>query len=85
VSLRGDMKRLMQSATKRGWQIAQSRRGSHYLMEWINGSKVTASLTPGDYRALKNCAADIKRVEKQSVDTNASKPYSAVKSKGDKQ
>ena len=54
-------------------------------MEWINGSKVTASLTPGDYRALKNCAADIKRVEKQSVDTNASKPYSAVKSKGDKQ
>lgn len=83
MSLRGDMKRLVRSAIKRGWQIAQSKRGQHSTLTWTDGSKVVVSSTPSDSHAIANATADLKRVERLAVDTNASKPYSNAKYKGD--
>ena len=83
MSLRGDMKRLVRSAAKRGWQVVQSKRGSHHILTWTDGSRVITSFTPSDDHAVKNATADIKRVERLSVDSAEDKPYSNAKYKGD--
>lgn len=68
MSLKGDMRQLMRSATKRGWRdvTGDRRRGSvHYVLEWTDGTQVRASFSPSCTHAIKNCASDLRRVEKQ--------------------
>jgi len=70
MSDKADMKRLRKSAIKRGWRdITKSRRRrSHYILEWVSGERVTMSLSPSCSHAMKNCAADLRRVERRGVD-----------------
>ena len=68
MSAKGDMKKLVRSAVKRGWRDAtlDKKRGSvHHVLEWTDGTIVRASATPSVSHAVKNCAADLRRVEKQ--------------------
>jgi|APSaa5957512535_1039671.scaffolds.fasta_scaffold373557_2 hypothetical protein len=72
MSLKGDMKKLVRSATKRGWRdvtCEKKRNSVHYVLEWTDGTKVYVSCTPSCHHAIKNCAADLRRVEKQ-LDTD---------------
>ena len=67
VSGKADMKKLVRDAIKRGWRDVthERRRGSvHYVLEWTDGTLVYASSTPSCHHAVKNCAADLRRVEK---------------------
>ena len=62
------MKQLVRSAIKRGWRdvTGDRKRGSvHYVLEWTDGTQVRASATPSCSHAVRNCAADMRRVEKQ--------------------
>jgi len=64
---KGDMKKLVRSAVKRGWRDVTSerkRKSIHYVLEWTDGTRVYASATPSCSHAVKNCAADLARVEK---------------------
>ncbi len=63
MSIKADMKRVIKAAVKRGWVVLTS--SPHYLLEWKDGRRVYASLTPSCSHAPKNCAADLRRVEKQ--------------------
>ena len=68
MSLKGDMKKLLRAALKRGWRdvTGAKKRGSvHHVLEWTDGTQIRASYTPSDHHAIKNCAADMRRVEKQ--------------------
>lgn len=72
MSNKADMKKLVRSAVKRGWRDATGdrKRGSiHYVLEWTDGTQIRASSTPSCHHAVKNCAADLQRVEKQ-IDTD---------------
>lgn len=69
MSIKNDMRQIIKAAKKRGWVVEQNRRSGHYMLTWVDGRKVTASLSPSDYHAPKNCAADLKRIENSSVDT----------------
>jgi len=68
MSMRGDMTKAIRKAVKHGWTATQSKRNGHILLIWKNGERVTASLSPSCGRAVKNFIADLKRVEKNSVD-----------------
>ncbi len=68
MSLKGDMKKLVRAALKRGWRDARGdrkRSSVHYVLEWTDGTQIRASSTPSDNHAVKNCAADLRRIEKQ--------------------
>ena len=68
MSLKKDMKKLVRSAIQRGWRdvTLDRKRGSiHYVLEWTDGTRVWASATPSCTHAVKNCAADLQRVERQ--------------------
>ena len=46
---KGDMKKLVRSAVKRGWRDVTSerkRKSIHYVLEWTDGTRVYASATP---------------------------------------
>jgi hypothetical protein len=73
---RKDTRKIMRQATKRGWRdVSEEYRSSgHYHLEWLDGSRITASYSPSCHRASKNLAADLRRVE-NAVDNDKSKPY----------
>jgi len=70
VSGKGDMRKLVHSAIKRGWRDItgeRKRKSIHYVLEWIDGTRVYASATPSCSHAVKNCAADLARVERKAL------------------
>jgi hypothetical protein len=57
-----EMRKAIRKARKRGWTVVQSKR--HYLLTWVNGGRVTASLSPSNQSGIRNFLADMRRVEK---------------------
>lgn len=68
------MKKVVKAAVKRGWKH-MAKSGNHYMLQWKDGTRVTASLTPSDHHATANAAADFKRVERDYLDSGPAKPY----------
>jgi len=68
MSIKGDMKKVVKAAVSRGWKCIPSRRNAHYRLEWVDGRRVSASLTPSDSHATKNFLSDVKRIENSFVD-----------------
>jgi hypothetical protein len=62
------MKKLVRSAIKRGWQdVADPHKGNvHYVLQWTDGTILRASFSPSCHHAVKNCAADMKRIERNT-------------------
>jgi len=71
MSARGDMRKIVKAAIKRGWRNIgkeQNRKTVHYIFEWTDGTRVTASVTPSCDHAVKNFIADMRRAERSVVD-----------------
>tara|TARA_Y100000034_G_C6739841_1_gene328244 strand:- start:377 stop:577 length:201 start_codon:yes stop_codon:yes gene_type:complete len=66
MSTKGDLRKLVKKAVKRGWKKLDSGRRIHVVLEWTNGARVTSSLTPSDHHAVKNFEADMRRIEKDA-------------------
>ena len=62
--MRHELARLLRQARARGWRVLPTR-GGHYRLEHHTGALVFASGTPGCPRALRNLAADLRRVERR--------------------
>jgi len=45
----------------------QSKRSGHFILTWVNGGRVTASLSPANERGIKNFLADMRRVERKTL------------------
>jgi len=62
------MRKLLRKAKRRGWKIigVATHSLSHNVLEWTDGTRVTASATPSDHRSFKNFIADMKRVEQNT-------------------
>jgi len=70
MSARGDMRKIIRRATKRGWRRVDvpGQGARHYAFEWTNGARVTVSASPSCPRAIKNAEADMRRVERKALD-----------------
>lgn len=66
MSRNKDMRKLIRAATKRGWVVDKyaSKRTSHNVLRWKDGTRIFLSLTPSCHHAVKNAEADLRRVEK---------------------
>lgn len=53
-----DLKKLLQSATGRGWTFWKN--GRHIRGAHTTGRKVSMSISPSDWRALKNIEQDLR-------------------------
>jgi hypothetical protein len=71
MSTRGDIRKAMKLALRRGWVSISAERkmkNCHHILEWTNGQRVTASFTPSDHRAMRNFLADMRRIERNALD-----------------
>lgn len=64
--MRRDLARLLRQAREHGWQVRPTRNG-HWRLLHPAGGIVVASGTPGCPRALRNLAADLRRVERRAA------------------
>ncbi len=69
MSTKGDIRKVVRSAIRRGWlDVGAGRKSAHFHLKWVDGTHLTASFTPSCRRAVKNFEADLRRVEKQTID-----------------
>ena len=66
MSSRGDIRKVIRKARRRGWVIlgVAANSASHHVLEWKDGTRITASASPSDNRSTRNFMADMKRVER---------------------
>ena len=64
MSTRGDFKKMMKAAKRRGWLEVSTSQNAHVKLRWVNGACLTISTTPSDYRAFRNIEADLRRIER---------------------
>ena len=71
MSTRGDLRKLIRRAKRRGWKVvelARKRSATHHMLEWTDGTRISAALTPSDRRSTSNFIADLRRVERSTLD-----------------
>ena len=73
MSTKGDVRKLLKKAQRRGWVVTAIY--PHHKLQWIDRTRVVMSNTPSCGRAEKNFIADLKRIERSTVDSADSKPY----------
>jgi len=66
MSTTGDFRKLVRKARRRGWKLVETN--PHFILEWVDGRRVTAARTPSDYRGVLNFLADLKRIERTPID-----------------
>ncbi len=66
MSARGDFRKVLRMAKRKGWKIIATN--PHYILEWTGGQRVTASLSPSCSHAVRNFLADMKRIERSTLD-----------------
>lgn len=54
-----DLRQLLRRVDRLGWTIQQG--GSHLKVIGPNGAFVTVPSTPSDWRAIRNCRAQLRR------------------------
>ena len=67
MSTSTEVRKEIRKAKKRGWSVTQSKRSGHFILTWVNGGRVTASLSPANERGIKNFLADMRRVERKTL------------------
>ena len=68
MSTRGDLRKVVRGAIRRGWRVTPRTRKqrSHIHLEWIDGARIAVASTPSCCRAFKNVVADMNRIERRS-------------------
>lgn len=61
------MRAAVRAALKRGWKYILVKK-PHHRLEWKDGRRVTASLTPSCHHAVRNFEADLRRIERNPID-----------------
>lgn len=62
MSLKQDMKALIEFGIERGWKVLRTK-GGHYKWMHENGAMFYSAGTPSDHRAIQNTRARIRRGE----------------------
>lgn len=78
MSTRQDIRKLIREAVAKGWTDTTRNhpRNGHFFIRHPCGVEIPLPFSPGDYRSVRNCRADIARVEK-GVDKRCRKLYVA--------
>lgn len=66
MSAKGDFRKLIRKARRRGWKLVETN--PHLILEWTDGQRITAAGTPSDHRGRLNFVADLKRIERTPID-----------------
>ena len=65
MSARGDFRKLVQQAIKRGWR--EVRHNRHQVLVWRTGENLVVPQSASDQRAIKNLRAEMRRIESGGV------------------
>lgn len=69
MSTRGDIRKIIRDAKRRGWvDVTDNKTRGHTRLKWTTGATVSIAITPSDHHAAANIKADLRRAERLGID-----------------